>query len=335
VFSSNHVDVVGSTYSEPMDLDPELLNTVPDDAGDRYAVLRAENAVAARYWGGFQPRMLATFLLISVLWTAVLIAGLTGALPLWLGLILNTLLASTFYMPMHETVHKNMWGQETRMRWLEDVVGKVCSIPLGMSFVAHRASHMRHHAYTNDPDRDSDAFSEGPLWAIPGKWFVVVLLNTFFPIFAIVPAARKLLPAKMKRAAAGAANKKEGLALLRFWFVTHAILLAAFLSGVGVPALLLWYIPMRLQQLWLLVVFAWYPHHPAKKVGRYVDTRVAVFPGSTFLIRGHDHHALHHLYPRVPHYRLKKMWQEVANDLVPKGVRAEGKALAATGPIVW
>jgi len=35
---------------------------------------------------------------------------------------------------------------------------------------------------------------------------------------------------------------------------------------------------------------------------RYVDTRVAVFPGSTLLIRGHDYHALHHLFPRVPHY---------------------------------
>jgi hypothetical protein len=29
------------------------------------------------------------------------------------------------------------------------------------------------------------------------------------------------------------------------------------------------------------------------------------------------------------------MWQEMAADLVPKGVRAEGRALEATGPVVW
>jgi fatty acid desaturase len=44
---------------------------------------------------------------------------------------------------------------------------------------------------------------------------------------------------------------------------------------------------------------------------------------------------LHHLFPRVAHYRLPAMWQEMAPDLVAKGVRAEGRALQATGPIVW
>jgi hypothetical protein len=29
------------------------------------------------------------------------------------------------------------------------------------------------------------------------------------------------------------------------------------------------------------------------------------------------------------------LWQEMAPDLVAKGVRTEGRALEATGPIVW
>ena len=44
---------------------------------------------------------------------------------------------------------------------------------------------------------------------------------------------------------------------------------------------------------------------------------------------------IHHLFPRVPHYNLPALWQEMADDLVPKGVRAEGDAIGATGPIVW
>jgi beta-carotene hydroxylase len=135
----------------------------------------------------------------------------------------------------------------------------------------------------------------------------------------------------MMRAETG--SRKAGLIQLRFWFLTHAFLVLAILTGYGWQALMLWYLPSRLQALWLLTIFAWYPHHPATKVGRYVDTRVAVFPGSRWLIRGHDHHAVHHLFPRVPHYRLRKLWADIADDMVAKGVRSEGKALSATGPI--
>ena len=62
---------------------------------------------------------------------------------------------------------------------------------------------------------------------------------------------------------------------------------------------------------------------------------MAAFPGSRFLARGHDYHALHHLFPRVPHTRLRALWDVVGEDLVTKGVRAEGTARYATGPIRW
>ena len=114
------------------------------------------------------------------------------------------------------------------------------------------------------------------------------------------------------------------------------MLIAAFVVGVGVEALVLWFIPTKLVVCWLGFIFAWYPHHPAEgKVGRYVDTRVAVFPGSRLIIRGHDYHALHHLFPRVVHYRLPKLWQEIGPQMTAKGVRTEGRALGATQPITW
>ena len=69
-----------------------------------HAVLREEHAYAAKYWGEFQWRIVATFVLCAAAWTAVLVLGIVGTIPLWLGLILNTVLASTFYMPMHEAV---------------------------------------------------------------------------------------------------------------------------------------------------------------------------------------------------------------------------------------
>ena len=315
-------------------LDPTMLQEGGSVEARRES-LKAEAAVAAKYWGGIQTRMVLTFLAFGAAWISILVMGMNGTIPLWVGLILNTAMASTFYMPMHEATHKNIWGRVSTARQLEDVIGVLCSVPLLMQFSSHRSAHMRHHAFTNDPERDPDYWSHGSLREFPLKWVSLVVINTFLPVIALVPASRKLIHPMFKRILRGNGNKKEGLVQLRFWLVTHVVLLVLILSGLGVPALMLWYLPARLQTLWLTLVFAWYPHFPSDKVGRYVDTRVAVFPGSTLLIRGHDHHALHHLFPRVPHYRLPAMWREMATDLVPKGVRTEGRALEATGPVLW
>ena len=151
----------------------------------------------------------------------------------------------------------------------------------------------------------------------------------------IFGVARSLNLAGITRSFGADAYRASGVAQRRFWIHTHAGLLAAVLTGFGWPALLLWYLPSRLHTFWLVFIFAWFPHHPADAVGRYVDTRVAVFPGSRWIVRGHDHHALHHLFPRVPHYHLPALWADVATDMVAKGVRSEGRALASTGPVAW
>lgn len=310
--------------------------TAAATTAERKRILADERALAAPYWGGFQPRIVVTFAACAIAWTAVLVLGACGLVPLWLGLIVNTVLASMFYMPMHEAVHGNISGRQPRYRWIENLIGALCAIPLGFSYAAHRPSHMRHHAFTNHPERDPDRYTEGRLSALPAKWIGMVTLQTFLPVFAFIPATRRLLPAGIQRSLAADGDRRSGLVQLRYWALCTAVLVVAFVAGLGWPALLLWYLPARLQALWLLFVFAWYPHHPAEgAVGRYVDTRVAVFRGSRWLIRGHDHHALHHLFPQVPHYRLHRLWQATASDLVPKGVRSQGRALEATGPIVW
>lgn len=307
-----------------------------DDRSSRSEQVRAENQVAAKYWSGFQPRIVVTFLFFSVCWGGVLYLGVTGRLPLLTCLILNTVFASTFYMPMHEATHRNIWGRAIRGRQLEDVIGMLCSIPTGIEFTSHRASHMRHHAYTNDPLRDPDHFTEGRLRDLPVKFYGMTMLYTFLPFFALVPPLRVLLPGVLReKLASREGEKAEGQAQLRYWLLSTVVLVACFATGHGLEALAVWWVPARLQLCWLMFIFAWYPHHPAKETTRYRHTRVAVFPGSGMVIRGHDHHAIHHLYPRVPHYRLKKLWNELSIDLIGRGVRAEGRARGATGPVVW
>ena len=309
---------------------PEILRN------ERREQVRAEGVVASRYWGEVQYRMIATFVFFSGCWIVVLVAGLVGAIPLWVGLILNSIFATTFYMPMHEAAHKNIMGKASNGRVVEEVIGRLCSIPTGIEFTAHRASHMRHHAYTNDPDRDPDHFTSGGLRELPKKLYGMTMLSAFLLLFALVKPLRVVLPISLREKLSGRdGSKEEGKAQIRFWLVSTIVLIASFATGHGVAALCLWWIPARVQFCWLIFIFAWYPHHPANETSRYRHTRVAVFRGSGLLIRGHDYHAIHHLYPRVPHYRLKAVWNELSGDLVVRGVRAEGRALSSTGPVVW
>ena len=322
---------------EPEDLESVITEQAVAGAdADRAAQVRAENAVAAKYWGGVQYRIIATFLVFAVCWVGVIVLGVNGTLPLWAGLLLNSVFASTFYMPMHEATHRNIWGRNAKGRRAEDLIGTLCSVPTGINFSSHRAGHMRHHAYTNDPVRDPDHFTDGRLGELPVKFYGMTMLYSFLPLFALVPPTRVLLPPQMRAVFQNRqASGQEGKSQVRFWFLTTLVLVLCFVIGHGVEALMLWWLPARVQLCWLMFIFAWYPHHPANETSRYRHTRVAVFPGSGLLIRGHDHHAIHHLYPRVPHYRLKALWQELAADLVDRGVRAEGRALEATGPVVW
>lgn len=304
----------------------------------RREVLRNELAVAAPFRGRFEWRILATFGFFAAAWLAVIALGVRGSIPLWLGFVANTIFATTFYMPLHEAAHGNIWGRTRRGRRGERLVGMLCAIPLATtSFTSHQTLHMRHHAYTNEPGRDPDHFVAGSLGAVLAKLVVLTLSYPFLPLVLVVP--RRLLPPELRGVyridVDDAAVRKANIRHWIFWIGVHTALGLLALLGLGWPALMLWYLPGRMAIAWLTFIFAWYPHHPQLGVGRYVDTRVAAFPGSRWLVRGHDYHALHHLFPSVPHTRLRPLWLVAGEDLVAKGVLAEGTAPYATGPIRW
>jgi len=310
---------------------------VPDSTrNERSDQMRAESAIAARHWGEVQYRIIVTFIVYSACWLAVIAAGVSGVIPLWLGLLLNSVFATTFYMPMHEATHKNILGKRTKGRVVEEAIGRLCSIPTGIEFSSHRASQMRHHAFTNDPTRDPDHFTHGRLSELPLKFYGMTMLYAFLPFFALIKPLRVVLPQVLQdKLTSREGSVAEGKAQIRYWLASTVVLVACFATGNGLAALFLWWLPARIQLCWLMFIFAWYPHHPAKETTRYRHTRVAVFPGSGLLIRGHDYHAIHHLFPRVPHFRLKAVWNEMSDDLVSRGVRTEGRAKGATTSVVW
>jgi len=305
-------------------------------AMERRLRLREEREIVRPHRGRLEWRVIVEFVLDFGAFVAVSTLAMVGTIPLWLGLILNSLLSAMIYMPLHEAVHLNIAGDNRRLMWVDEVIGRLSGLIFAFGFREHRISHMQHHAHTNDPHRDPDMLVAGPAWMIPVKLWLGAALRLFTPLFVVVPPSRKLIPRWLLALldSPGAGPEAFRLNLVRN-FIESVLLFGLFFVGLGWEFLLLWFLPTRMGLMWVAFIFGWYPHYPHASRERYRDTRVATFPGSTLLIRGHDHHLLHHLYPRVAHYRLPALWDDIGPLLIERGARVEGSAAPDGQPVVW
>ena len=94
--------------------------------------------------------------------------------------------------------------------------------------------------------------------------------------------------------------------------------------GAVVPVVVLWIIPARLTFLYLAIFFAWLPHFPYEHTDRFRNTRITLFPGSTWLLLQQDRHLIHHLYPSIPWYRYRAAHRELAPLLRERGAVVAG-----------
>lgn len=262
-------------------------------------------------------------------WVATVGFYLNGSLPLWAAMLLAGFFIQACYMPVHEAVHKTLSGGRPQLAWLDRSVGTICGWLMLLSFEDHRITHLIHHTHAND-EHDPDVLnSKGSPKDLVIRSIIGFVVYPLGPIMAVVPALGRLLPLAIRQRLQLSAQLRgpEAVTAARRTATTHlAFLVIGSALGFGVVVWLLWYLPIWVGRVWLSGVFAWLPHHPHGEVGRYRDTRVLTFPGSTFLIRGHDYHLLHHMFPRVPHYHLGSLFDEMGQHLLEQGARIEGTA---------
>ncbi|MEQ9504477.1 MAG: fatty acid desaturase [Deltaproteobacteria bacterium] len=231
---------------------------------------------------------------------------LEGHVPLLVGAALQTVFAYLAFTPLHEAVHGNIHGRHTKYARLDGTIGWVSAALLAAPYPAFRVLHLTHHSHTNDPERDPDHWVAGnSYFAVAARCFTIVprYLADFF-------AGRT---SKTKAA-------RDGRNASALFFVVLALVLGGVVAlGYGVEVIALYVAPAIVASGMLAFAFDWLPHHPHDVQGRYVDTRIVLFPGLGLLTLGQSYHTVHHLYPRVPFYRYAEAFFSLRDELEANG----------------
>ena len=287
------------------------------------ALTDTEREVSQRLSQGFAWPTVLLFVALIAIEGAVIAAWAVGAMPLLLGMFINSVACYGLYTVVHDSVHKTVSNRDPKYARWDTICGNVAAQLILLSFSGHRSSHLRHHAHTNT-DRDPDLAAKGPLVALPIKW----LASNVILVLVALPGGVQLASGLKRRLGGEATADSDDSSLLakQSWAArvgVLAVLISIPLDAI-VPVVVLWIIPARLTFLYLLFFFVWLPHFPYQHTDRFRNTRITLFPGSTWLLLQQDRHLIHHLYPSIPWYRYRAAHRELASLLSERGAVVAG-----------
>ena len=220
-----------------------------------------------------------------------------GTISLFWAMLLNTIASYMAFPVAHDATHSAVFSN----RKVNDWVGRFAMLLLepGPFFQVFRLIHMQHHRFTNDKEKDPDAYTgTGPAWVLPFRWLTLDYI--YFKIYLSAEVFKK----RPKRE-----RREFYLAVLFFVTVITVVTLAGWLKLY----LLLFFIPTRIAKYVIIIAFDFLPHYPHDVTAkedpyRATSNRVGLGWLLTPLLIYQNYHLVHHLYPAVPFYRNLKVW---------------------------
>ncbi len=267
--------------------------------------------IAMRYMGSTGwPTMLLAVAVIGG-FTAAPLLVVMDLLPLWGAVLLQVLVTYAAYTVMHDAVHGAIAGKSTSLRGLQNVLGYCMGFILMIPFSAHRHEHIAHHRHTNDPEKDPDFqvsdMGRSPLHALRSAYRLLTGQFNFY---------RQHCWAK--------ASVSERLVYITEIVVALGARALFIAQGFWLEGLLLYVVGTLLGLVLLIYLFAYIVHRPHTDEGRYVDTSTIALSGPgntlmTWLWLFQNYHSIHHLFPKVPFYKYKALFDEIEPIMQAQG----------------
>lgn len=270
-------------------------------------LMRLEREVAARHLNKFPWGSVVWALGNFAVWLSLWPLVFFGILPLWAAFPIATLNIMLSYLPSHEAQHDIIAKPGAKLRWLNQLVGHISTIPLVLPYRVAKLTHMEHHKHANNPDFDPDynTHAPGPLQAI---WKSVQNRQ---------PGTSHPYGETLVRI--GRADAM--LDYIAYELVYYGVLIGLAWSGHAIEAALLWWLPRHIALTYIQYYLSWAPHHPGEETGRYRDTRSFRAVLGNIGSMGMQYHIVHHLHPRIPLMRTPRAYWEMRDLLDARGCK--------------
>jgi beta-carotene hydroxylase len=279
----------------------------------RKDLARQEMTIARKYIGTFPVAMAIWGLGNLACWLALWPLVFTGMLPLWAAFPIAVVNVILCYLPSHEAQHSNFARSGESLRWLNELIGYVSTIPLVLPFKVARITHIEHHRHTNDPDLDPDYDSRADTW-----WQAILI-----GIKRRQPGSRNGIAVALRRLSDKPDVHRAVLEGTVQTLASWAILSVLAWSGHALEAALIWWLPRHVGRSYISLFLSWAPHHPAWEKSRYRNTRFFTSALGNILVMGMEHHGIHHLYPAIPLTSNAAAFREMRPILEARGCRFE------------
>lgn len=271
-------------------------------------LMRMEREIAAKHVGRTPWLAIAWSISNFLVWLSLWPLVLSGAIPLWLGFLIATANITLSFLPSHEAQHDIIARSGEKLRWLNELVGWIGTIPLVTPYPVSKAAHIEHHKHANDPQLDPDFYSHanGPVSAI---WRFVQ---------ASQPRGLNTQATRYEQTLERIGRKDLMIQSALMTLAYYGFLFTMAWFGFAIEAALLWWLPRHLGLAYTIFFLAWSPHHGTVK-GRYRDTRAWRSKLGNLGSMGMQFHIVHHLHPRIPLYRTPEAYWELRPILEARG----------------
>jgi fatty acid desaturase len=196
--------------------------------------------------------------------------------------------------------HDCMHASAFRNDFFNRLMGRLYALTFTMTFSVNRETHMRHHAYITDPERDPDEY-----------YFSGKLSQIWLRIWRYYELYTRIALTRYGKRVRNTVLAEQGFNFA-VWILIH---IALIMSGMGIKALFIFWLPMIVVAFVINPITRGYEHSPItlydKDDPRRLDMSANAITVTTawygWLCANITYHVEHHAYPRCPFYNLPKL----------------------------
>ena len=267
-------------------------------------------ASAKTHMGEFAMPTVWLGIATALVYTSALVGYVSGTISFLAALLPLSFATYAIYTVMHDALHRSIQGERRHLSWLNEGLGYLSGQVLMIPFTVHRRSHLAHHAHTNEKDDDPD-FSYHSI----GKSFTHLVYHS-------ARTGVDQYGYYFKHCWSKASDQEKTKVVLEtLGALSWRVALVVY--GPWVEVLSLLTLSAVLGSMITIYFFAYLVHRPYEAIGRWVDTGSYVYRKKwgvvvDWLWLFQNYHAIHHLYPRVPFYRYRQLFDEIESVMLAK-----------------